>query len=375
MGAEKNGLLPLLSYRSVLDQLSEGIIIADASMRILYCNQEGARMAGAAQAELLGRSCRDALPVIDPLRDGQPIWEQEPCLLSRALASGETGSYPHLLFLRTRSATLLPVAVFVGPVHDAEGRIVGALCQLSDRSEEFRQRRLATEIQKRMVTGGSLERGKLRVETLFKPVEELGGDFLEAFFLHDGTLIATVADAVGHGVSASLFSMIYKALLHAAFAEARQPQEVLERVNRGFCSTVSIEGFYLSAVLASLDPEGVTGCAASAGHPAGLLFRPSGKGHRLRRVLEARTPMLGMSEQACFPPASFSLEPGEFLLLASDGLFEAEGANGRPYGVEGVERFFAASGGSLEQLYEDLIGGSRSVSLKDDLSAVRISRR
>jgi sigma-B regulation protein RsbU (phosphoserine phosphatase) len=375
MGAEKNGLLPLLSYRSVLDQLSEGIFIADASLRILYCNREGARMAGLAQAELLGGSCRDALPVVDPLRDGLPIWEREPSPLTRILASGESESYPHLLFLRTRSAPPLPVAVSLGPVHDAEGRIVGALCRLSDRSEEFRQRRLAGEIQKRMVSSGSLERGRLRVETLFKPVEELGGDFLEAFLMHDGTLIATVADAVGHGVSASLFSMIYKALLHAAFADARKPQEVLERVNRGFCSTVSIEGFYLSAVLVCLDPEAATGCTASAGHPAGLLFHPSGKGHRLRKVLQARTPMLGMSEQACFPPTSLRLESGEFLLLASDGLFEAEGADGRPYGVEGLERFFAASGGSLEQLYEDLLGCSHAASLKDDLSALRISCR
>lgn len=374
MAGEKNGFLPLLSYRSVLDQLSEGLVVVDASLRILYCNQEAARMAGVAQAELLGSSCRDTLRILDPLRDSRPIWEEEPCPLAKALGSGESGSFPHLLFLRTRSASLLPVAVSVGPVRDAQGRIAGALCRFSDRSEEFRQRRLAAEIQKRMVTRGSLERGKLRVETLFKPVEELGGDFLEAFFLHDGTLIATVADAVGHGVSASLFSMIYKALLHAAFADARKPQEVLERVNRGFCSTVSIEGFYLSAVLACLDPEAATGCSSSAGHPAGLLFRPSGKGYQLREILQARTPMLGMSEQASFPPASFRLEQGEFLLLASDGLFEAEGADGRPYGVEGVQRFFAAGGGGLEQLFEDLIGSSRYVSLKDDLSVLRISR-
>ena len=76
-------------------------------------------------------------------------------------------------------------------------------------------------------------RNGVRVETLFTPVDEIGGDFLEAFFLDDHTLIATMADATGHGISASLFTMAYKTLLHSP-SPCTRPGQVLEHVNSGF---------------------------------------------------------------------------------------------------------------------------------------------
>ena len=99
----------------------------------------------------------------------------------------------------------------------------------------------------------------MRVDTLFEPVDEIGGDFLEAFFLDERTLIATLADATGHGISASLFTMVYKTLLHASFALHRDPGKVLEQVNRGFLESAGIDGYYIGACLVSYDTATVPG--------------------------------------------------------------------------------------------------------------------
>lgn len=375
---DENILLPHLSYHSVLDQIRDGIFVTDENLKIIYWNEEAQKLTGFERKEMVDTHCRDSILIVDSLKEARAIWEEDPDPLSKAMNTGLAGTFGHLLHIKNKAGGFLPVSVTVGPVHNSSGGIVGGICQFSDRSEEHRQRRLAAEIQKRMVTTGPLGRHGLLVETLYKPLEELGGDFLEAFFLNDGTLLATIADATGHGVSAALFSMIYKALMHSALAAHRSPAQILQSVNQGFCRTVNIEGFYLTGSLVYLDPGTGSGLFSAAGHPSGLLFRPEsvGKGFRLQEKLTLRSPMLGVSEEAAFPELPFSLGGGEFLLLASDGLFESECQDGKPYGVEGVELFFKdyQGGQPLAALFEDVVSKSRFVSPQDDVSLLRVGR-
>jgi sigma-B regulation protein RsbU (phosphoserine phosphatase) len=376
MDKDERNLLPRLSYHSVLDQLEEGVLVTDRDTRIVYWNEAAARISGFPREAMLHSLCGERFRIVDPLAPEVPFWGGETCPLKKAIESGLAGTFPRTLFMENREGRLLPVSVTVAPVHNEEGAIAGGVCLFAGREEEFRQRRLAGEIQKRMVTQGDLRRGSLEVRTLFRPMEEIGGDFVEAFFLHEGTLLATVADATGHGVSAALFSMIYKALLHAELAEHRSPGDLLRAVNQGFLETVNVEGFYLSSCLLSLDPASGAGLYAAAGAPPGLLFSPTGRGYRLRQTLKTRSLMLGASEASEFDELAVELEPGELVLLASDGLFEAPCLAHEAFGVESVERFFARYIGSepLKDLYAELSEKSRDVGLQDDVSLVIVRR-
>jgi sigma-B regulation protein RsbU (phosphoserine phosphatase) len=376
MDKDEPNLLPRLSYHSVLDQLEEGVFVTDRDMRIVYWNEAAERISGFPAESMLHTRCSDTIRVVDPAAPELSFWGGESCPLRKAIESGLAGTYPRTLFMQNGAGRLVPVSVTVAPVHDEAGAIAGGVCLFAGREEEFRQRRLAGEIQKRMVTRGQFRHGTLEVATLFEPMEEIGGDFVEAFCLHEGPLVATVADATGHGVSAALFSMIYKALLHAALAEHRSPGSVLRAVNQGFLETVSVDGFYLTACLLSLDPRSGAGRYAAGGAPPGLLFAPAGRGYRLKETIRTKSLMLGASDATEFDELAVELQAGELLLLASDGLFEAPCLDSDAFGSESVERFFAAYDGSepLEDLFADLSEKSRDVGLRDDVSLLLVRR-
>jgi sigma-B regulation protein RsbU (phosphoserine phosphatase) len=226
-----------------------------------------------------------------------------------------------------------------------------------------------------MITQQGFCRNGVRVQTVYAPVDEIGGDFLEAFFLDERTLIATVADATGHGISASLFTMVYKTLLHSSFSGRRGPGEIMASINRGFLETAGVDGFYIGACLVNYDPATCTGSYASAGHPRGLIFKREGKGHILREKIALPSLMIGVDETARFKEVEFHLAPDEFLLMSSDGILEAPCRGGKQFGVEGVQEFFAGYQGEtpLDDLLTEVRAHSSFQPLGDDVSALLIS--
>ncbi len=357
-----------------LDQVAEGVLITDAENRIAFWNKAAEELTGYSRDELVGKQSLDPDVLgCRTLLDRDAGGKEDANLLSLLLE--RPSSIPPIVLVDARNGKGIPVSISAGPLTDRAGATIGSVAVLHDMREEYRQRKLALEIQKRTITQGGFSRGGFRVRTLYHPVEEIGGDFLEAFFLDDGSLIATVADATGHGMSASLFAMVYKTLLHSSFSACRAPAEVLAHVNEGFMRLSGIEGYYMSACVVRLDPGTGAGSYAAAGHPEGLIFAAGDKGLVLRRKLHIVSFMLGIEEDIAFEEIPFSLQPGESLLLASDGLFESEGYNGKAFGVPGVERFYGASRGlqPLEELLAAVQKESKFVRLPDDVSMLEIS--
>jgi phosphoserine phosphatase RsbU/P len=365
-----------ISLSRFLDQLGVGVLITDADNRISFWNKAAEELTGFSRGELLGKGSLgpDALSCRS-LTGG----EERTDLLT--LLMGRPSSIPPIVLIETKSGKAAPIRIHAGPLTDNAGNTAGNAAILHDMHEEYRQRKLALEVQRRAITQGGFSKAGVAVRTLYHPMEEIGGDFLEAFFLDDGSLIATVADATGHGMSASLFALVYKTLLHSSFARCRTPAEVLSSVNQGFLKLTGIEGYYMSACMVRLDPRTGVGTYAAAGHPEGLIFARDGEGFSLRRKLHIVSFMLGIEEDTKFEEMEFRLDPGDLLLLASDGLFESECYNGKAFGVPGVERFFKNRQGRPsgdENRLEDLLAAvqkeSKYVRLPDDLSMLEITR-
>jgi sigma-B regulation protein RsbU (phosphoserine phosphatase) len=240
--------------------------------------------------------------------------------------------------------------------------------------DEYRQRKLAGEIQKKMITMGKIRKNGLAIETFYKPVDEIGGDFLEAFFLDDKSLIATIADATGHGISASLFTVIYKTLLHSSFSSFQNPADVLHNVNQGFLQTTQVEGYYLTATMVNFNPVTMRGKIASAGHPPALVFRKTGNGYALKNEFAIRSVMIGVEENIRYQEVDFNLERDDLLILSSDGLSEAECSDGKQFGVRGIEEFLSSYRGydMLTELMGFVLEKSKYTELTDDVSIILI---
>jgi PAS domain S-box-containing protein len=368
-------LLSLVSFREFLDQVQDGLYVVDSDRCIVFWNRAAEQLTGFPAAHMLGRSCGDSDVLHHRTMDGRSLCGAESCPILRSMKEDAGGTVPHLILMNTASGRPLPISLSVGPLHNGDGSGIGAIALFRGMRDEYQQRRLAGEIQRRAVTARGFARNGVRVETLYAPVDEVGGDFLEAFFLDSGTLVATLADATGHGISASLFTLAYKTLLHGAFATHREPSKVLESVNRGFLETAGADGFYVGACLMSFDTVSRSGRYAAAGHPLGLVFSPDGEGFRLREKLAMRSLMLGMNEEARFGETEFSLHPSEFLLFCSDGILESPDADGTEFGVEGIERFFSQRvvDRPLDGLLAEVRRRRAPLSLLDDASALLVA--
>jgi serine phosphatase RsbU (regulator of sigma subunit) len=85
--------------------------------------------------------------------------------------------------------------------------------------------------------------------------------------------------------------------------------------------------------------------------------------------------MLGMDEATRFGELEFTLAPGDFMMVCSDGMLEAPCKDGKQFGVEGMERFFAHYSGNtpLTDLLSDIQRRSTFSPLGDDVSAIMVS--
>ena len=371
----EQSILSQISFPGFLDQVQDGLYIVDSGRTIVYWNKAAEELTGFPSGMVVGRSCLDTDLLDYRTLLGDSLCSEETSPLARCMASGAGGTVPHIILANTSSGRPLPISLSVGPLHGRDGKIAGAIALFRSMRDEYQQRKLAVEIQKRTITPHGFARNSVRVDTLFVPVDEIGGDFLEAFFLDEHTLIVTLADATGHGISASLFTMVYKTLLHASFALHRDPGRVLEHVNRGFLESAGIDGYYIGACLVRYDTTTCRGCYAAAGHPHGLIFQGEGAGYRLREHLGVQSPMLGMNEASRFSEVEFQLGQGEFLLLTSDGIIDSPCSDKTPFGIPGIAGFFAGYSGStpLEALLKEVRRRGVASPPVDDISAVLLA--
>lgn len=367
-------ILPQISYHKILDQIKDGIFITDTERKIVYWNQGAEELTGFKSDEVINEFCYDFKGLCNTDQKGLYLCDLGMCPLEKALLTNTSGVYPHLVFIEKKDGQELPASISVGPIHDRNEDIVGGICVFRDMSTEYRQMKLAGEIQKKMITLGKIRKNGVLIETFYDPVEEIGGDYMEAFFLDNKNLVVTVADATGHGISASLFTVIYKTLLHSSFSQHHAPAEILHNVNSGFINTTQIEGYYLTASLVIFNPIIRRGKLASAGHPPGFIFKKNNQGYELKQILSLHSVMIGVEDNAHYQEIDFQLDKGEFLLLSSDGLLEAECMNNKPFGREGIEEFLADYSGYdvLNDMGKFLYEKSKYVEFLDDVSMIKV---
>lgn len=346
----------------LMDRIGDGLFVTDREGRVVFWNRAAGELTGFSRGEMEGRRWldRDAL---------------NPRTLSGSPLAGPEASAP-IVRLDSKDGAEIVASWNLWPILDGEGETVGNVGLFRDMGGEYRERRLAGEIHARMMRGETVVRAGLRVETLWVPKDDVGGDYIEAFFLDGDVLMATVAETGGRGMASTLIAMVYRALLHASFSRLREPGEVLANVNRGFLETAGMDGDPLGACLLSVDAATGASRWASAGHPAALLFSRDGAGYRLKESPATSAFRLGTEEDPTIPQAAFTMERGDLLLIGSEGLFGSECIHGGPFGAEGAVRFLSSCRG--ERPLADLGRAVRRDSPFDvprkDLSALAVAR-
>ena len=196
---------------------------------------------------------------------------------------------------------------------------------------------------------------------------QVGGDWYDVIDLGDGCLVAVVGDVVGHDLRAAATMARFRNAIRAYAIEDPDPAGILDRVDR---FAERLESDFATVVVLTLDTRTGAFGYANAGHPPPLL---TGPGAATRVLGGALDPPLGLSLQPR-ATAHDRLEPGQTLLLYTDGLIERRGESITD-GIDRLALAFAAltAGHPLatvpELLAADLVGERAD----DDVALLAVS--
>ena len=164
------------------------------------------------------------------------------------------------------------------------------------------------------------------------PTREVGGDFYDCFELDDGRIAAVVGDVSDKGLAAALFMAMTKATIHDGLLAGAHPADALNRANEVLCSS-NPEGMFVTALACVFDPHTGETRLANAGH-----VQPIVVGDGVRELNMDPGVLLGLFEDAGLDERAIVLQPGESLLLITDGVTEALSAEGLFFGEDGLRR-------------------------------------
>jgi serine phosphatase RsbU (regulator of sigma subunit) len=155
------------------------------------------------------------------------------------------------------------------------------------------------------------------------PCYEIGGDFFDAVALDDCVCVA-IADVSGKGIPAAIVAATMQGIIHAQLLSGQNLAEIAALLNQ-FLYTRNV-GKYATMVLLKLFPDGSVEYM-NCGHIQPLLIHDTGV-----KWLEESSLIVGLLPDATYASARCTLKPGERILLATDGLVEAENSDGDPFG-------------------------------------------
>ncbi len=167
------------------------------------------------------------------------------------------------------------------------------------------------------------------IRAFCRATRQLGGDFYDFIPVGNDELAGVLADVSGKGIPAALLSSLTLGALNMEFRNSTRPDAVMNSLNKLLCQKTPSNKF-VTMFLFEFDRNGQGGYI-SAGHNTCFLFRAAtGK---LEELLSAGMP-LGMFAGASYQSSPLELNPGDTLVVYSDGLTDAENRAGEDIGED-----------------------------------------
>jgi phosphoserine phosphatase RsbU/P len=224
---------------------------------------------------------------------------------------------------------------------------------------------IARDIQQKLFPAQPPSCPEFEIGGMSHPAESTGGDYFDYIPLAEGGVGVAVGDVCGHGVGPALLMAATRAYLRALALSNPRVGDILNLANRALAADVD-EGRFVTLFLGRLDPVARTLVYVSAGHPPGYVVGHDGA---VRVVLDSTGLPLGLIEEADFPEAeAVALEPGDHVLLLTDGIIEATGPDQTAFGTErAIDVVRAHRGKPASQIVEALHKAVRDFAGTDDL--------
>ncbi|MCQ3804727.1 MAG: SpoIIE family protein phosphatase [bacterium] len=201
---------------------------------------------------------------------------------------------------------------------------------------------VASRIQRSILPSDFPDTPQFQMFGNMEAAQDVGGDFYDVIPLDRGRVGLVMADVSGKGIPAAMFMMTCRTLMKGVAIGLLNPGEVLEEVNNLLCEENETTQF-VTVLYAVYDSETGSFTYASGGHDAPLLVRRDGR-TELLPLTEGIA--LGVQSDFKYPQRKVTLDPGERVVLYTDGITEAQTEEGVLFGVEGLSNALLGTSGT-----------------------------
>jgi serine phosphatase RsbU (regulator of sigma subunit) len=220
-----------------------------------------------------------------------------------------------------------------------------------------RELQMARQVQANLIPTRMPEVPGWELASDWRPALEVSGDFFDLIAGEDGSLTIVIADVSGKGMPASLFMVFARSVLRASLEQGGLPAEELARANR-LITQEARASLFVTLFCGRLNVETGDLTYVNAGHNPPLLCR-SATGEV--ELLNPTGMAMGVLSEFPYTQESVRLQPGDTLLLYTDGMTEAFSSEREQFGIERLTQLVQAhqgrSPGDLLAVLEDAVDG------------------
>jgi PAS domain S-box-containing protein len=362
-------LEPLTAADTLIENLPDPLFISDSNGRVLRLNRAGHKLFGFPDITG-GKTLFELLPSgsVDVKGDLQRI-----------------GSTRFDTRVKTMTGKIQDFSVSVSPILDIRGGIDGTISIAHDISErKLLENRLLSQAEVLAHSNSELESSRknlsvtlhkmeqtyklmksdldaarhmqklllpndfsvytgVRMASLFKPSESVGGDLFSVCKMANGGIAIVVFDVAGHGVAAALYAAVAKTVFERRIDPAVSPGETLRKVNEDLYQALGGE-LFLASFIGHIIPESMMMTYALTTFPFPILFRKMA-GESV--LLSGRGAFVGMSADdnalTFYEDNCIFMEHGDRFIVYTDGITEARREDGTVWGNEKLKTAFTES--------------------------------
>jgi serine phosphatase RsbU (regulator of sigma subunit)/anti-sigma regulatory factor (Ser/Thr protein kinase) len=269
------------------------------------------------------------------------------------------------------------VVQLLASVAEQVGGLIQAAKARVEREESQRlehELEIAAGIQASLLPTSLPQISGLELVAYLRPARHIGGDFYDVAEAKTGEPMLMLADVAGKGSPAAILTAVVHATFRGEALHRRDPAELLRLMNRLLHPDLEKAEAFVTAVIVRLDSDAKGFCYASAGHADCVIWRRREEEFEL---LGATGLPLGIDSSATYRSEQIKLDPGDILLLYSDGVTEAENPDGGILGLQGLSDIIVATNPAraeeqIKVIVESLDVYRHGLPLRDDVALMMV---